>query len=110
MRPEYFMVDTTHDTNNARKELFTVAGKEGNNFAFNACRCFIPNQQQWVSNLLFSQCLPNFLGKTITSRINLLIADGATTGYIPILKLIGKNSPYPHCSHELCYFHLVIQG
>ena len=110
MHPECFMVDTTHGTNNERKELFTVAGKDGNNFAFNACRCFIPNQQQWVFNLLFSQCLPIFFGKTITSRINLLVTDGATTEYIPILKIIGKNGPYPHCSHGLCYFHLVIQG
>ena len=65
MRPEYFMVDTTHDTNNARKELFTVAGKEGNNFAFNACRDYILNQQQWMFNLLFSQCLPVFLVKLL---------------------------------------------
>ena len=46
MRSECFMVDTTHSTNKERKELFTIAEKDDNNFAF--------NQQQWVFNLLFS--------------------------------------------------------
>ena len=45
MHSECLMVDATHGSNNQRKELFTVAVKNGNNKAFNACRAFIPNQQ-----------------------------------------------------------------
>ena len=63
MHPESLMVDTTHGTNKERKELFTIASKDGNNRAFNACRAFIPNQQQWVFHLLFSECIPLFLEK-----------------------------------------------
>ena len=78
MHPECFMVDTTHGTNKERKELFTVAGENGNNFAFNACRGYIPNQQQQVFILLFFQCLPIFVGKTISVRVSLFLTDGAT--------------------------------
>ena len=60
MHPECFMVDITHGTNKERKELFTVTGKDGNNFAFNVYRGCIPNQQQWVFHFLFSQSLPIF--------------------------------------------------
>ena len=31
MHPESLMIDTTHGTNKERKELFTVATKDGNN-------------------------------------------------------------------------------
>ena len=91
MHPECFMVDATHGTNNERKELFTVAATDGNNKGFNACRAFIPNQQQWVFQFLFSECLPLFFGTTITNRIQLFVTGGATTEYIPILNTIGKN-------------------
>ena len=60
IHPESLMVDTTHGTDKERKELFTIASKDGNNRAFNACRAFIPNQQQWVFHLLFSECIPLF--------------------------------------------------
>ena len=58
----------------------------------------------------FFRVLTFFFGKFITDRIRLIISDGATTEYIPILKSIGKNGVYPNGCHGLCYFHLVIQG
>ena len=67
MHPECFMVDTTHGTNKERKELFTVAGKDGNNFAFNACRDYIPNQQQWVFNF-FLNVFQGFLEELFPSE------------------------------------------
>ena len=61
MHPEAFMIDTTHGTNKDRKELFTIAGKDGNNNGFNALRAYIPNQQQWIFHLIFSECLCHWL-------------------------------------------------
>ena len=60
MHPEVLLADTTHGTNKERKEIFTIAAKDGTNTAFNACRAFIPNAQQWGFELLFKQCLPFF--------------------------------------------------
>ena len=79
MHPECLMVDATHGTNNERKELFTVASKDGNNKAFNACRAFIPNQKQCAFQLLVLECLPLFFGQTITKRIQLFLTDGVST-------------------------------
>ena len=76
MHPEVLLADTTHGTNKEKKELFTIAAKDGNNKAFNACRAYIPNAQQWVFELLFKECLPHFFGQTILSRVRLLITEG----------------------------------
>ena len=43
MHPESLIVNTTHGTNQEKKEIFTVEGGNGNNLAFNAYRVFIPN-------------------------------------------------------------------
>ena len=63
MHPGSLMVDTTHGTNKERKELVTIASKEGNNRAFNACRAFILNQQQWVFYLPFQSVYLFFFEK-----------------------------------------------
>ena len=98
MHPESIMVDTTYGTNRGKKELFTVAGKDDNNVAFNACRAFLPNQQQWVFNSVFSECLPHFFGKLICNRMKSIISDGATIEYVPILKTLGRMDDI----HSLC--------
>ena len=61
MHPQSLVTDTTHGTNAQRNELFTIAGVDGNNNAFNAYRAYIPSLQSWVFELLFSQCIPIFL-------------------------------------------------
>ena len=43
MHPKMLQADTTHGTNNKKKELFTIAGKDGNNRTFNACQAYTPN-------------------------------------------------------------------
>ena len=43
-------------------------------------------------------------------RIRLLLTDGSTTEYVPILNSIGTSRTYPNATHGLCYFHLVNQG
>ena len=60
MHPEFCAADTTFGTNDEKKELFTLAFKDGNNKAFNGGRCFIPNAQKWVFGMLFKNCLPLF--------------------------------------------------
>ena len=65
MHPEMLQADTTHGTNKEKKELFTIAGKDGNNKAFNAARAYIPNAQMWLFSTLFKLAsiltkFPNF--------------------------------------------------
>ena len=110
MHPEVLLTDITHGTNKEKKEMFTIAAKDGNNKAFNACRAFIPNAQQWVFELLFKECIPLFFGETILSRVRLLITDGAVTEYVPFILNTGEENPFKFAVHSLCYFHLVCQG
>ena len=58
MHPRSLVADTTHGTNSERKELFTVAGIDGNNNAFNAYWAYIPCLQRCAFGLLFSKCIP----------------------------------------------------
>ena len=110
MHPEVLFADTTHGTNREKKELFTIAAKDGTNSAFNVCRAFIPNAQTWVFQLLFQECLPHFFGRTVLNGVRLVITDGAVTEYVPFITNTGCNNPFPHALHGLCYFHIAIQG
>ena len=110
MHPESWQADTTHGTNSEKKELFTIASLDGNKKAFNVCRAYIPNAQTWVFSLLFNECLPVFFGKMIISRNRLIITDGATNEYVPLILATGVDSPLPNTIHGLCYFHLGVLG
>ena len=110
MHPESWQADTTHGTNNEKKELFTIASLDGNKKAFNVCRAYIPNAQTWIFSLLFNECLPLFLGKTIMTRNRLVVTDGATNEYVPLILATGKESALPYTVHSLCYFHLGVLG
>ena len=110
MHPESWQADTTHGTNNEKKELFTIASSDGNKKAFNVCCAYIPNAQTWVFSLMFNACLPNFLGPTIISRNRLIITDGASNEYVPLILATGKGYVLPNTVHGLCYFHLGVLG
>ena len=110
MHPESWQADTTHGTNNEKKELFTIASLDGNNKAFNVCRAYIPNAQTWIFSLLFNECLPILLGRTIMARNRLVLTDGATNEYVPLILATGKESALPNSCHGLCYFHLGVLG
>ena len=55
---------------------------------------------------MFNECLPIFLGLTIISRNRLIITDGASNEYVPLILATGKEYVLPNTVHGLCYFHL----
>ena len=63
---------------------------DGNKKGFNDCHAYIPNAQTWVFSLMFNECLPIFLGPTIISRNRLIITDGASNEYVPLILATGK--------------------
>ena len=110
MHPDVWQMDTTHGTNSEKKELFTIAATDGNKKAFTVCRAYIPNAQAWVFATLFNDCLPIFLGNQILSRNKLIMTDGATNEYVPLILSTGEGNAFPNTCHGLCYFHIAIQG
>ena len=59
---------------------------------------------------MFNQCLPIFLGPTIISRNRLILTDGATNEYVPLILSTGHNGAFPSTVHGLCYYHLCVIG
>jgi hypothetical protein len=85
MHPECLMVDTTFKTNKQKKELFTVAFKDGNNQGCNGARAYIPSGARWVFACLFEQCLPLFWGADVCLRVRLFLTDGDPHEYSQII-------------------------
>jgi hypothetical protein len=110
MHPESLCCDTTFGTENTKKELFDVAGVDGNNKGFNGCRAYIPNAQQWVFWYTFKHCLPMFWGKVDSHRVRPLITDGCPQEINSVVSNIGNGRSFPNAVHSLCYFHLAIIG
>ena len=77
-----------------KKELFTIAGKDGNNKAYNTARAYIPNAQKWVFSTLFQHCLPGFFWRTITHQNSLLLTDGCANEYVSFISNIGETGEF----------------
>ncbi|KAG7369893.1 MULE transposase domain containing protein [Nitzschia inconspicua] len=105
MHPESISCDVTFGTENTKKQLFTLATRDGNNKAFNCGRAYIPNGQAWVFWHCFRHCLKVFWGETITNRVSLMCTDGDVQEYQPFINNTGEGQTFPNAVHTLCYFH-----
>ncbi len=68
MFPEVFFMDVTCKTNKEGHGLFLVAGKDGNNCGFTAARVFLPSEQRWVFDWMFSTALPSLLSEEVIRK------------------------------------------
>ena len=110
MYPEMIQADTTHVTNNAKKELFTLASLYVNNKEFNGGRVSIPKAQKWVFSTIFKILLPIFWGGIIVKRNQLMMTDGCVLEYMSCIAHSGEGRPFFNSVLVLCHFHLVILG
>jgi hypothetical protein len=109
MHPEVLACDTTFGVEKSKKGLFTIAGVDGNNNAFNCGRAFLPNEQAWVFHLLFHHVLPSFWGALISSRVRRFITDGCPQEYGSLIRASGPGRKFANAVHNLCFYHLVVQ-
>ena len=107
---EEIQADTTHGTNNTKKERFILALLDGNNKAFNCGRVYIPNAQKWVFSTIFKTILPAFFGDAVLKRNRLMMTDGCASKYMSFIAQSGEGRPFCNSVLGLCYFHLVILG
>jgi hypothetical protein len=101
MHPEFLASDTTFGTNKQKKELFTVAGLDGNNRGFNGARAFIPSAAHWVFYYLFRFCLPIFWGTDVTQRVRLNMTDGASQEYLAFINSSVRRNFISHDAKSL---------
>ena len=62
--PEVMFADVTMQTNNERRPLFVLSGKDANNKAFTILRAFLPSQRLWVFDWLWNNGIPRLLRPT----------------------------------------------
>lgn len=78
MFPESLSCDCTSQVNSQKRDLFTVAAKDGSNKCFLAFRAFLSNQKRSTFLLLFGTMMPALFGKDTCRRVSFIATDGDT--------------------------------
>jgi len=108
--PEVFYMDVTHSTNNEKRGLFLVAGKDSMGRGYTASRIFLPNERKWVFGWIFGYALPFLLGKAVLRRNCVTITDGDDNMYNSLMEHAGVNGLWEGTHHVLCQWHLFNLG
>jgi hypothetical protein len=105
--PEVLAIDATAATNNEKRELIQVAGKDSNNTVFYSLRAFLPSEKRWVYHWLFSERFPLLLGDDVVCNIKVIFTDGDSDAYTSLCCLIDEaTTPWHGCYHGLRAWHL----
>ena len=110
MFPEVWYADVTNHTNNEKRQLLVLAGKNGLNQGFTGMRVFLPSEQFWVFDWFFNTCLIQMLKPDLIKRNKIVITDGDPNLYDPLRVAQSiSQSPWYLSQHKLCQFHLLCQ-
>ena len=109
MFPEVFFMDVTCKTNKEGRGLFLVAGKDGNNCGFTAARIFLPSEQRWVFDWIFSTALPSLLSEEVIRKNKLCVTDGDPQMFEALRSQQAKREVWLG-SHVFCEWHLLVVG
>ena len=107
MFPEVMFMDTTSQTNNEKRALFLVSGKDNNGGSFTAACIFLPSERKWVFQWVFQYCLPTLLGKLAVQRNQACVTDGDQNEYGSLTELSGAGQLWQGTTHTLCEWHLL---
>lgn len=105
--PEVLFMDVTSQTNNEKRGLFLVAGKDSTGSAFTATRMFLPSEQKWVFHWIFKHALPLLLGTTSIKRNSIVITDGDCNIYDSLNDETTIGGIWEGTQHFLCFWHLL---
>ena len=110
MFPEVWYADVTNQTNNEKRQLLVLAGKNGLNQGFTGMRVFLPSEQFWVFDWFFNTCLIQMLKPDLIKRNKIVITDCDPNLYDPlrVAQSISQSAWYLS-QHKLCQFHLLCQ-
>ena len=107
MFPEVLFMDVTSQTNNEKRGLFLAAGKDSNAQAFTACRIFLPSEQRWVFQWIFSHALPFLFGPSVLRLNRLCLTDGDKNEYESLKDQFAAKTSWSQSTHALCEWHLL---
>jgi hypothetical protein len=106
--PFVLHLDSVEDTNNEKRPLFTVTGRDSMGNMFTVLRAFLPNQCAWVFRWLFQSVFPRFFGLSLLNRISIIVTDGdsqETTQLDIAIKLY-----FPAAYRARCIWHIIDRG
>ena len=107
--PEFLAGDVTERTNNEKRGLFLLTGKDGNNKTFIACHCYLPNSKMDSFDWLYRIAIPSLSGEKIVLGNEVLLTDGEDSLYSPYINLSMIESPWQNSRHYRCSYHLFTQ-
>lgn len=91
MYPEFLAADITFGVNRQRRDLFLVAGINGNNRVFTSFRCFIPSKQENAYTWICNQAMPHLLSTDVLKFNQCISTDQEKTLNDSILTSIHSN-------------------
>ena len=74
----------TGQTNNEKRQLLLLAGKDGLSKGFSGMRVFLPSEQKWIFSWFFNECIVQVLGFDLIRLNRIVITDGDPNMYIPL--------------------------
>jgi hypothetical protein len=110
MFPEVLFMDVTSQTNNEKRGLFMVAGKDSHGRGFTATRIFLPSEQKWVFRWIFSHALPFLFSQSVLKRNCVVITDGDSNMYEALNEQTYQGGLWQGTHHFLCQWHLLNCG
>ena len=106
--PEVLFVDATAQTNNERRPLLLICGKDAKGKMFPVLRAFLPNERSWIFRWVFNVALPTLFSKSVLEKVNIIVSDGDSQEYSQIDICI--NNHLTKASRVRCGWHLVDRG
>jgi hypothetical protein len=106
--PHVLKIDCTPGTNNEKRPLLTITGRDSLGKMFTVMRVFLPNERAWVFRWMFQEVLPLLLGITYLQRVQVMITDGDSQEFQQLDAAIAKF--FPQTQRVRCGWHLVNRG
>jgi hypothetical protein len=77
--PETLGADTTFGTNEERRPLIQLVGKDSLGRTFTACQGFLPHEKRFIFDWLFQEAIPALLGRENCGKTRVILTDGDQT-------------------------------
>ena len=95
MFPEVLYTDGTNQTNNEKRKLLVLAGKDRFNQEFTGMRVFLPSEQYWVFDCFFNTCMLQIVKPKLIKKNRIVKTYGDKNLYEPLRSAIAtKTSPW----------------
>ena len=101
-------VDGTSHTNKEQRPLVAVTTKDSRGKMLPILRAFLPSEQAWAFQWLFSSVFPMILGEDMLKRVNMIITDGDAQLTSQLDLAIQKY--FPGCHRQRCTWHVIDRG